>query len=103
VAPGARVNPASACAAAGDPGCITVSGFPSSTGNANDKRLVLALSGRPIGSQTQPSANVTDYLESRVSGTQFTSATVTSTYNDRLAACPFQFTMQGGGTTTICN
>jgi hypothetical protein len=103
VAPGAQVNPASACAVAGDPGCITVSGLPSSTGNTNDKRLLLALSGRAISSQTQPSASVTDYLESRVSGTQFTSATVTSTYNDRLAACPFQFTMQGGGTTSICN
>ena len=80
-----------------------MTGLPASTGNTNDKRLVLALSGRPIGTQTQPSGNVTDYLESRVSGTQFTSASVTSTYNDRLAACPFQFTMQGGGTTSICN
>jgi hypothetical protein len=103
VAPGATVSPTSACAAAGDPGCITVAGLAASTGATNDKRVVLALSGRPIGTQVQPSANRTDYFESRVSATQFTSATVTSTYNDRLAACPFQFTMQSGATTTICN
>lgn len=103
VAPGATVNPGSVCAAAGDPGCITVSGLPASTGSANDKRVMLALTGRPLAGQTQPSPAFTDYLESRVSGTQFSSATVTSAYNDRLTACPFEFTMQSGAITAICN
>ena len=103
VAPGAQANPSGTCAAAGDPGCITVAGLPASTGNTNDKRLVLTLSGRPIGTQVQPSANRTDYFESRISATQFSASTVTSTFNDRLAACPFQFTMQSGATTAICN
>jgi hypothetical protein len=102
-APGATVNPSSACAAPGDPGCIIVAGLPASTGNTNDKRVVLALSGRPIGTQVQPSGNRTDYFESRVSATQYSAATVSSTFNDRLAACPFQYTMQSGAITTICN
>jgi hypothetical protein len=100
----ATVNPAgSVCATAGDPGCITVSGFAAGTGNANDKRLVLTLTGRVLAGHTQPSTNVADYLESRVSSTQFTSASVTKTYNDRLAACPFQYMPQPGPAIAICN
>jgi hypothetical protein len=100
----ATANPAgSVCATAGDPGCITVNGFAASTGSTNDKRLVLALMGRVLPGHTQPSTSPTDYLESRVSGTQFTSATVTKTYNDRLAACPFQYTPQPGPAIAVCN
>lgn len=101
VASSATVSPTLACTDPG--GCITVSGLPPSTGASSDKRLMLALSGRALAAQTQPSASRTDYLESRVSGTQFTSATVTASYNDRLAVCPFQFTLQSGAPAAICN
>ena len=58
----------------------------------------------PVGAQTQPSNNPGNYLESHTSGsTIYTAATVTSTYNDRLAACPFQQTPASGSPISICN
>jgi hypothetical protein len=79
--------------------CLIANGLAASA--ANDKRLVLALTGRALSTQTQPSGNLADYLESHSSGTLVYSAqTVKSTFNDRLAACPFQFPTSG---VTVCN
>jgi hypothetical protein len=92
----ASVNPgASACPGAA---CLSVDGTA-------DKRLVLAMMGpRAVGAQAQPSSVATDYLESHAtSTTTYTSDRVTSTFNDRLAACPQSYPLHGGGTTTVCN
>jgi hypothetical protein len=100
----ATVSPVSVCALPGDPGCLTVNGLPASTGNAGDKRLVLALMGRPLTGQTQPSNDPTQYLESHTAGTTvFTAATVDKTRNDRLVVCPFKYTVAGGSSLQICN
>lgn len=105
LAQGARLGAGSPCSGPGDPDCLTVNGVPASTGNASDKKLVLVLMGPgPVGAETQPSNSATDYLESHASGsTLYTAATVTSSFNDRLAACPFQQTPASGGAIAICN
>lgn len=105
VSPAVTLNPGAAtCPAGGGAQCLTVNGWPASNGNANDKRFVLTLMGRAVAGQTQPSGNPANYLESHtVSSTLFTAQTVTSTFNDRLAACPFQQTAAGPATVTICN
>jgi hypothetical protein len=106
ISPAVSVNPgASICAAPGDPGCLTLDGLPPSNGSANDKRLVLALTGPgPVAAQTQPSNNAENYLESHAPGTSiYTAATVSASFNDRLAACPFRQTPQSGGPIAICN
>ena len=83
--------------------CLTVNGLPAGTGNANDKRVVLALMGRAVGAQVQPSNSPTDYLESMTSATVFNQDRITSTFNDRLAACPFQYTPLSGTPVSVCN
>ncbi|MGA8006881.1 MAG: hypothetical protein WCA17_12345 [Burkholderiales bacterium] len=105
VGSGVTLSPTSVCAAPGDGGCLTLDGMPASNGSASDKKLVLALMGPgPVGAQTQPSNNPANYLESHASGsTIYTAATVTSAFNDRFAACPFQQTPASGGPIAICN
>ncbi len=107
---GAVVNPTTTCAAAGDPGCVTVTDLASSNGYTNDKRLVLVLSGRPLSTQawssgTGGSSSRSDYFESGNATTgdyTYLTATVTSSFNDRIAACPFQQTTTSGA-VSICN
>ncbi|HUG79946.1 MAG TPA: hypothetical protein VML57_20875, partial [Burkholderiales bacterium] len=100
ISPGVRANPGSACVAATDPGCLVVNGLPSGTGNADDKRLVLALMGRPIGAQTMATLE----SETHAAGSLvFTASTVTSTVNDRLTMCPFKYTPHSGTALTVCN
>jgi hypothetical protein len=85
--------------------CLSVSGLPSST-PANDKRLVLLLMSRALAGQTQPSTTLADYLEStnaNAARTTYTSAIVTSTFNDRVAACPFMYQNASGGNVVVCN
>ena len=105
VGSGVTLNPSTVCAAPGDAGCLTLNGMPASNGNSNDKKLILALMGPgPVGAQTQPSNNSANYLESHTGGsTIYTAATVTSGFNDRLAACPFRQTPASGGPIAICN
>ena len=58
----------------------------------------------PVAAQTQPSNNAENYLESHAPGTSiYTEATVSGSFNDRLAACPFRQTPQSGGPIAICN
>jgi hypothetical protein len=102
---------ANTCTAAGGGQCLTITDLPSDNGLSNDKRFVLTLLGRAVTGKTQPSALVTDYLESHTAGTttyifnppttgssnQY--KTVTSAFNDRHAACPFKQT----AANIICN
>lgn len=93
----------SVCSTAGDAGCMTVTGMTSPT---NDKRIVLALMGRKLSTQIWPSTNESNYLEGGNASTGdrvFDAGAVTSTFNDRIAACPFQFTPATGSVVTICN
>jgi hypothetical protein len=91
----ATANPTGTCAASGDPQCLELN-------SVRDKRLMLALMGpRAVGTQTQPSAVPADYLESHTAGTTvYASQTVDKTFNDRLAACPFQ---HAGAPAALCN
>jgi hypothetical protein len=64
------------------------------------------LSGAALPGGTQPSANRTDYFESAnasANDESFVSATKSTTFNDRIAACPFKHTDQGGNPIVICN
>jgi len=92
--------------AAGCPAnCITVNGLPAANGSTSDKRLVLAFMGSgPVGAQVQPGTSAASYLESHTApSTTYSMQTVTSTFNDRLAMCPFQQTPLSGGPVSICN
>lgn len=104
IAPGAAAPATSACT----PGtnCLTASGLPSSTGNTNDKRLVLVLSGRPLSGKTQPSNDRLDYFESdnaTAGDESFASGTVSTAFNDRVAACPFKYVPASGSPLILCN
>ena len=104
VAPGAIAAAAATCPT--DPStCLTVNGLGADTGAAGEKHLVVAFMGRgPVGAQTQPSGNATDYLESHAPGnTVFSVAPVDSMFNDRVATCPFQHVSAQGATVTFCN
>jgi hypothetical protein len=71
----------------------------------NDKRIVLVSMGRQLATQTWPSASMTDYMEGNnaTTGTGIYDAkTVTSTFNDRVGACPFSYTPATGSTVSIC-
>jgi hypothetical protein len=106
ITPAATTDPGGAdCVPGGDVSeCLTVTGMPSP---ANDKRLVLALMGRaPISPATWPSSNLADYMEGEnadPADRQFEVRPVTATFNDRIAACPFQPTDGSGNIVTICN
>lgn len=102
----ASVNPSGvSCNPGGDvSGCLTVSGMPAAS---NDKRLVLVLMGRaPIPGKTWPSANPSDYMELE-NGTpgdgRYETRTVTASFNDRVAACPFRPLDGSGVPITVCN
>ncbi len=104
IAPAAQAPGTSTCTPGVD--CITVSGLPPSTGATNDKRLVLVLSGRPLGGQSQPSGSRSDYfeLENRTTGDrEYQVTTISTTFNDRVAACPFSYPTQSGPALTLCN
>jgi type II secretory pathway pseudopilin PulG len=83
--------------------CLTANGL-SDTGNPNDKRFVLVLMGRALATQSQPSNDPAQYIESHSFGTAvFSASIVTTTFNDRIAACPFQYTPQSGIPIPLCN
>lgn len=103
VGSGTTVNAATTCVNPGDAGCLTLTGLPAANGNTNDKKMILALTGRALPGKSQPSGNTTDYLESHTPGsTVYAAQTVSSTFNDRFAACPFQQT-PASGTLVVCN
>lgn len=110
VAPGATAGSATNCASPAFTGCLTVNGLPAGTGAADRKRLVLVMSGRTLPGKSQPSNDRDDYFETPNDDTDiasgnatFLSDVVTDTFNDRLAACPFEYLTAGGGPLTLCN
>lgn len=108
VSPDATVNNTNwweACVAAGDPGCLTVQGLPASSGNTNDKQLVLVLSGRPLSGQSRPSNNLANYFEAQNAsiGVVYETRANSDTFNDRVATCPFRYQDQSGANITVCN
>jgi hypothetical protein len=110
VAPGATVSSPTNCANPVFTGCLTVNGLPAGTGAADRKRMVLVLSGRALAGKTQPSNARGDYFEAPNNATDiaagvsiFERKVVTNTFNDRIAACPFQYPIQGGTPVVICN
>jgi len=106
-APSATAASVMPCVNPGDAGCISVTGLPAGSGNTWDKRLVLVLSGKPLATQTQPSSGRSNYFEGEnlTSGDrQYEERTpLSTTFNDRVAACPFQYPTQSGPALTICN
>jgi hypothetical protein len=83
--------------------CLTVSGAPLAL---NQQRLVLVLMGRPVAGQVQPAAATAGYLEASNASTGdsiFTANTVVSTFNDRIATCPYKLTDAAGADVTVCN
>lgn len=94
-----------ACGFAGDPGCLTVNNLASSNGNPNDKQLVLVLSGAPLATQTTPSADLTQYFEAQNAsvGVVYEAGTTGSTFNDRVATCPFKHVNHSGADVPLCN
>jgi hypothetical protein len=82
-----------------------VNGLPSPN---NDKRFVLALVGpRAVSGQTWGGSSPAAYLEAEnaTTGDRQYDANIVSvtTFNDRIAACPFQHTPASGPAVTLCN
>ena len=127
LATSASVGASETCSAPGDAGCIAVHGLPPSTGNFWDKRLVLALMGRALGGQSRSCATdmnanwVADcddpaqYLEAEnaIPGDRTFRADLRvpvpaaasqpwPAFNDRVAACPFNYTRQSGAKVQVC-
>ncbi len=100
-----NTNPLQACAAAGDPGCLTVEGLAAASGSTNDKRLVLVLAGRPLAGKTQPSADPTNYFEAQNATLDavYETRANSDTLNDRVATCPFRYQDHSGANVPICN
>lgn len=128
VAPSATLSPTANCSSPGDSGCIQVRGLAASTGNYWDKRLALVLAGPPLADQSRSCAtdvngnSIPDcgerahYFEEHNASmgdriyradlripTPSSAATPYPPFNDRVAACPFRQTRQGGTIVTICN
>jgi len=82
-------------------GCMTVNGMPAP---ANDKRLVLVLMGRQRAGTTQPSYTLSNYLERQNAsvGVIYEAGATDASFNDRVAACPFEHTPASGPVLTLC-
>jgi hypothetical protein len=105
VSQAATHNPAgSLCNSVNQTGCLTVANAPSP---ANNKRLVLSLMGpRAVGGASWPGSSPDAYLEAQNGTTgdrQYEIETVTASFNDRLAMCPFSRQNHAGTTVTSCN
>lgn len=82
IAPAFAASGTHACSA---PSCLTISNL--GTTPVDNKRAILILAGRAIGTQTHPSANLSDYLESENLSpvdTTFTTLKPSMAFNDRI-------------------
>jgi hypothetical protein len=104
IAPGTKLGAAAPrCSNPGDADCLVLNGLPAANGNSDDKRIVITLMGRAVGTQSQPSSTLANYLESHTAGSLiFNAQTVSSAFNDRHAGCPFQHTPASGLPVSIC-
>ena len=105
ISPAVTANPAGTCTSVNVTNCLTLTNAEAGTGNTNDKRVALILSGRPLAGKTQPSATLSDYFEGANASTgdrTFERQAISSTFNDRPSVCPFQ--RQTSGTANVlCN
>jgi hypothetical protein len=88
-------NPSGTCTSSDVTDCLTLNNAETGSGNTNDKRIALILSGRALSGKTQPSASVSDYFEAEndqtsTPGRTFARAPMTANFNDRPSVCPFQ-------------
>ena len=108
VSPAVTANPSGTCTSADVTNCLTLTNAETGSGNINDKRIALVLSGRPLSGKTQPSANLSDYFEAQNDQTStsgdrtFERATISTTFNDRPSVCPFQ-RQTTGSANVLCN
>lgn len=81
--------------------CMTVNNMPAPT---NDKRLVLVLMGRQLAGTAQPSYTLSNYWERQNAsvGVIYEVGAADSTFNDRVAACPFIYTNESGTSIQPC-
>ncbi|MND06916.1 hypothetical protein D3C83_285890 [compost metagenome] len=63
------------------------------------------LSGAPLATQTTPSADLTQYFEAQNAsvGVVYEAGTTGSTFNDRVATCPFKHVNHSGADVPLCN
>jgi hypothetical protein len=108
ISPAVTANPSGVCTSANVTDCLTLTNAEAGSGNINDKRIALVLSGRPLAGKTQPSANLSDYFEGQNDQTStsgdrnFQRGTISTTFNDRPSVCPYQ--KQTTGTASVlCN
>jgi hypothetical protein len=105
ISPAVTANPSGACTSSDVSNCLTLTNAETGTGNVNDKRLMLILSGRALAGKTQPSSSLGDYFELLNDQTAtpadriFQRGTVSTTFNDRPSVCPFQ--RQTSGTASV--
>jgi hypothetical protein len=87
-------------------GNLTIDGFPSDYGNANDKNFVLALMGPAVTGQMRgASATLAHYVEGQNAATaasprQFAYQVFKVSGNDRIATCPYK---DGASGPTLCD
>ncbi len=108
ISPAVTANPSGTCTSADVTNCLTLTNAEAGTGNVNNKRLVLILSGRPLSGKSQPSSNLSDYFElqndqtSTAGDREFQRNTISTIFNDRPAVCPFQ-RQTTGLANVLCN
>lgn len=108
ISPAASPNPSGTCTSIDVSNCLTLTNAESGTGNVNDKRLMLVLSGRPLAGKSHPSSSRADYFElqndqTTTSGDRtFQRGTISTTFNDRPAVCPFE-RQTTGSANVLCN
>ena len=83
--------------------CLTVNNLPTPN-TTNDKRLVLVLTGRMRAGTTQPSFTLSNYWEAQNAslGVVYEFGATSSTFNDRVAACPFKYRNHAGTDVDLC-
>jgi hypothetical protein len=105
ISPAVTANPSGTCTTSIVTNCLSLTNAESGSGNINDKRIALILSGRPLTGKTYPSANRADYFElennqtSTLGDRTFQRNTISATFNDRAAVCPYQ--RQTTGTANV--
>ncbi len=105
ISPAVTANPSGTCTSGNVTDCLTLTNAEAGTGNVNDKRVALVLSGRPLTGKTQPSSSMSDYFEAQNTSTgdrNFQRDTISTTFNDRPSVCPFQ-RQTTGSANVLCN
>ncbi len=108
ISPAVSVNPTGTCTSLNVTNCLTLTNAEAGTGNVNDKRIALVLSGRPLAGKTQPSTNLNAYFEAQNDQTStpgdrnFQRGKISTIFNDRAAVCPFQIPT-AGSTKVLCD